>query len=199
MRNKVPPGGIVYGEQKEVPKGSGSEYNNPRLLFLESHSDPRKYAYFGSYDRYTDGDKYNNRVESTEAYRLYPLKQTYTDFEKREVKYLFGSVTISDSDKLFVREITYLPLDKDQRYQFFSNPENKGKVFFDYNGKSLGEHMNTDLSQENGNTYYFENGEADSEEKIYYEDSVSGGRRKRRTNRRKNKNRRTKSRRNRRS
>jgi hypothetical protein len=199
MRNKVPPGGIVYGEQKEVPKGSGSEYNNPRLLFLKSHSDPRKYAYFGSYDRYTDGDKYNNRVESTEAYRLYPLKQTYTDFEKREVKYLFGSVTISDSDKLFVREITYLPLDKDQRYQFFSNPENKGKVFFDYNGKSLGEHMNTDLSQETGNTYYFENGEADSEEKIYYEDSVSGGRRKRRTNRRKNKNRRTKSRRNRRS
>lgn len=198
MRNKVPPGGIVYGEQKEVPKGSGSEYNNPRLLFLKSHSDPRKYAYFGSYDRYTDSDKYNNRVESTEAYRLYPLKQTYEDFEKREVKYLFGSVTISDSDKLFVREITYLPLDKDERYQFFSNPENKGKVFFDYNGKPLGEHMDIGF-QENGITYYFENGKADSEEKLFYEDSVSGGRRKRRTNKRKNKNRRTKSRRYRRS
>ena len=40
--NEVPPG-VGYGERVDVPVGNES---NPRIAFLQSHSDPKKYAFF---------------------------------------------------------------------------------------------------------------------------------------------------------
>lgn len=51
--NEVPPG-VSYGERVDVPVGNGKAKglvdtgydSNPRITFLKSHSDPKKYAFF---------------------------------------------------------------------------------------------------------------------------------------------------------
>lgn len=201
--SKEVPLGVVYGERVDVPKGNGNslsddaKLSNKRIVFLKDHNDPKKYAFFTDKkdlkywqvkmgyekDNETRLNDYSNSGDTAEG-------QSY---------HFFGDLQLSDDDSIYVREITRLPLDKDERLKFFSNPATRdNRVFFDNRGRSLGKFKDASEGLE-GRVYNFEEGDADAEEKIFYEDSVSGGRRKRRTNRRKNKNRRTKSRRNRRS
>lgn len=202
MVMKEVPLGVVYGERIDVPVGNGKELgkvdagdeqlSNPRTKFLEEHSDPKKYAIF------TDKP----------GLEYWAFKMGYeNDGEQRLNHYtssnpnshLFGDTSLSDTESIYVREITHLPQDKDERYKFFSNPATRdNRVFFNNRKRPLGKFKDASHSVV-GNSYNFENGDADGEEKLFYEDSVSGGRRKRRTNRRSNKKRRSKSRRYRRS
>lgn len=202
MVMKEVPLGVVYGERIDVPVGTEKKQDaddagyehlyNPRIKFLKAHSDPEKYAIF------TDkpGLKYwefKMGYENDGEQRLNDYTNSNPD------SHFFSDTSLSDTDSIYVREIIHLPRDKDERYKFFSNPATRdNRVFFDYRKRPLGKFKDASHSVV-GNSYNFEKGDADGEEKLFYEDSVSGGRRKRRTNRRSNKKRRSKSRRYRRS
>ena len=183
--NEVPPG-VSYGERVDVPDGNVN-LSNARITFLQSHSNPKKYAFF------TDKEglqEWNFKLGFENDRRL----PDYTD-STTPGTHLFGDTFITDSDPIYCREIIQLPLDNDERYMFFTKPYKKVTEvnFFDGMKRSLGKFQDTAYDPLTGvMNYIFEDGTSDSEEKLFYEgDSLFGGRRKRRTKAKKSKKRRT--------
>lgn len=176
--NEVPPG-VSYGERVDVPVGNGSEnLSNPRITFLESHSDPKKYAFF------TDKKglkEWNFKSGFENVGRLHDYTNSTTTGT-----HFFGDTQLTDSDPIYCREISSLPLDNDERYMFFTDKKYREVNFFDDRQRPLGKFVDTTTDTSTGfRNYIFENGTSNSEEKLFYEgDTLVGGRRKRRTNKR---------------
>ncbi len=208
MRKEVPIG-VVYGEEIVVPVGNGKELgltdrvdehlSNPRTEFLKKHNDPKKYAFF------TDKPDIEYKFFK-KGYPSYDNKKRLHNYagSDNEGRHYFGDIFLSDTDPIYCKEIIEPPLSDDNRCTFFSNIDiERSNLEFFTEKRKLGKFIEM-IPSFGVRNYYFRDVEtgrnkSDGEEKIFYEDSVSGGRRKQRTNRRKNKNRRTKSRRNRRS
>ena len=185
--NEVPPG-VRYGERVDVPVGNGSEnLSNPRITFLQSHSDPKKYAFFTD----KEGLQYFHFKPGFANDRRLP---DYTD-STTPGTHFFGDTFITDSDPIYCREISSLPLDNDERYMFFTKPDKKFTEvnFFDGWKRPLGKFKDSTYDTSTRcMIYIFEDGRSDSEQKLFYEgDSLLGGRRKRRTKAKKSKKRRT--------
>ena len=193
--NEVPPG-VSYGERVDVPDGNGKakglvdtgfeNLSNPRIRFLQSHSDPKKYAFF------TDKEglpEWNFKSGFENDRRLHDYTNSTTTGT-----HFFGDTQLTDSDPIYCREIIQLPQNDDKRYQlFFTDKKYKEVNFFDERQRPLGKfvEISHDLSTGFSN-YIFEYGTSDSEEKLFYEgDTLVGGRRKRRTKAKKSKKRRT--------
>ena len=190
--NEVPPG-VSYGERVDVPDGNGKglgkadagfeNLSNPRIRFLQSHSDPKKYAFF------TDKiglKEWNFKSGFENVGRLHDYTNSTTTGT-----HFFGDTQLTDSDPIYCREIIQLPQNDDKRSQFFMDKKYKEVNFFDERQRPLGKFVTPDLSTGFMN-YMFEDGRSDSEEKLFYEgDSLLGGRRKRRTKAKKSKKRRT--------
>jgi hypothetical protein len=193
--NEVPPG-VRYDEKVDVPVGNGKakglvdtgyeDESNPRLAFLQSHSDPKKYAFFTD----KEGLKEWNFKPGFENDRRLPDYNSSTTGT-----HWFRDTQLTDSDPIYCREIIQLPQNDDKRYQFFTKPDKKYKEvnFFDGRQRSLGKFKDSTQETSTGfMNYIFEDGRSDSEQKLFYEgDSLLGGRRKRRTKAKKSKKRRT--------
>ena len=194
--NEVPPG-VRYGERVDVPVGNGKgqgnvdagfeNLSNPRITFLRSHSDPKKYAFFTD----KEGLQYFHFKPGFANDRRLP---DYTD-STTPGTHLFGDTQLTDSDPIFCREISSLPTNNDERYMFFTKPDRKYQEVNFFNGRQrhLGKFKDISHDPSTGfSNYIFENGTSDSEEKLFYEgDTLVGGRRKRRTKAKKSKKRRT--------
>ncbi len=190
------PLGVVYGEKVVVPPGNGKqngevdtgfeESSNPRIKFLQSHNNPKKYAFFADKTDLSD----------------WSFKPGY-EAEKRLLDYtsssngmhLFGDLFLSDTDDIYCKEIIQLPINENERVKFFSTPDKNYKQMTFYNSRELnmGKYIDSVMHPPTDErTYKFENGESDNEEKLFYiDDSVKGGRRKRKTKAKKSKKRRT--------
>jgi hypothetical protein len=194
--NEVPPG-VSYGERVDVPVGNGKAKglvdtgyegeSNPRIKFLQSHSAPKKYAFF------TDKEglqEWNFKPDFENDRRLNDYNNSTTTGT-----HWFGDTQLTDFDPIYCREIIQLPQNDDKRYQFLTKSDNKDKEvnFFDGMKRPLGKFKDSTQETSTGfMNYIFENGRSDSEQKLFYDgDSLFGGRRKRRTKAKKSKKRRT--------
>ncbi len=184
---KEVPLGVDFGERVDVPPGNGKEKgvvdpgfensSNPRIKFLQEHNDPEKYAFF------TDKELVDD-FNFKSGYAVEKRLNNYT--ESQYGTHLFGDTILSDTDNIYCKEIKVLPMGENERYKFFSTPDNKFS-YFDYRNRPMGKYVDTAT-----NTYIFEHGTSDDEQKLFYtDDSVAGGRRKRKTKAKKSKKRRT--------
>ena len=186
--NEVPPG-VSYGERVDVPDGNGKakglvdtgyeDESNPRLAFLQSHSDPKKYAFFTDKE---DLKEWNFKPGFENDRRLPDYNNSTTG------THWFGDTQLTDSDPIYCREIIQLPQNNDKRYQFFTKSDRKFQQvnFFDGMKRSLGKFLSSADNPLTGfRNYTFTDGTSDSEQKLFYDgDFLMGGRRKRRTNKR---------------
>jgi hypothetical protein len=188
LKMKEVPLGVDFGERVDVPPGNGKEEgivdpgdensSNPRIKFLQEHNDPKKYAFF------TDKEglaKFNFKPGYEAEKRL----NDYSGIQNGQ--YIFGDTMLSETDNIYCKEIKVLPMN--ERYQFFSTPDNKFRQFsyFDSYNRPMGKYVDHAMD-----AYVFEDGKSDDERKLFYtDDSVAGGRRKRKTKAKKSKKRRT--------
>ena len=183
--NEVPLG-VRYGERVDVPVENG-KLSNARITFLQSHSDPNKYAFFTDKE---DLHEWSFKPGFEKDRRLPDYNNSTTPG-----KHMFGDTQLTDSDPIYCREIIRLNRDNDDRYKFFTESDKKyTKVnFFDGMKNTLGTFVDSTYETSTGSmNYIFTNGTSDSEKKLFYkDDSLLGGRRKRRTKAKKSKKRRT--------
>ena len=205
---KVVPLGVVYGERMDVPTGPEREQ------FLKGHKNPHKYAFFTD----KDGLEWWNYKEGYQDDRRLPDYNSSDHDSNGDNRHFFEDTRLSDTDSLYYKKFRDIPKESDERYKLITNSDEHTtgrQIFYDARKRLLGTFKSATQWDGSVINYTFENNGhssyADNEEKLYYEDdsdvagavphaeSVSGGRRKRKTNRKKNKNRRAKSRRQRRS
>ena len=193
--NEVPPG-VSYGERVDVPVGNGKatglvdtgdeNESNPRIAFLRSRSNPKKYAFFTDKGDLKEID-FKSGFENDRRLHDYTISTTTGT-------HWFGDTKLTDSDPIYCKEIIQLPENDDKRYQlFFTDKKYREVNFFDDRQRPLGKFVDTTTDTSTGfRNYIFENGTSNSEEKLFYEgDTLVGGRRKRRTKAKKSKKRRT--------
>lgn len=194
--NEVPLG-VRYGERVDVPVGNGKAKglvdtgyegeSNPRIKFLQSHSAPKKYAFFTDKEGLTE---WNFKPGFENDRRLHDYNNSTTTGT-----HWFGDAQLTDSDPIYCKEIIRLPPKNDDRYMFFTKSDRKFQQvnFFDGRKRPLRKFVDSTYETSTGSmNYIFEDGTSDSEEKLFYDgDSLLGGRRKRRTKAKKSKKRRT--------
>ena len=185
MRKEVPLGGKY--EVLEVPIGGDKEkYSNEassRTKFLSEHT--------RSPIKYLDKDQKPLPVWDENAFK----RDSNGNFILG-----FGDVVVGDTEPLFYQIFRHSPIDVNERLKFLSSEMGNSYTYYDAEGNLLGRLWNTNEKDAALSEYRFTKDFktstwASDEDRIFYEDSMKGGRRKRKTNRRKNKNRRTKSRR----
>lgn len=194
------PIGVFYGEIVDVPVGEGmlshdKTISNKRAEFflnILENNDSQIYVFFTD----KEGLMEFNFKDGYEDHRLHNF--SYMNNGKIN-QYCFGDTILSDADPIFYRKITMLTRDNDERYKFFSNKQNStNREFFNARKQPLGKFVKIlDEEDKLGRLYKFDDNSddgrtANSEEKIFYKDSLvaSGGRR-RKTKRKNSKRRRT--------